>query len=348
MNKYKIINISEESKFKFKECFDNNSSEKQINKIEWQFLNNPVQQQFVDIALDTETDKTAAIYAIFPVQFKVKDTILCGSQSLDTITDKDYRGQGLFIKLANSVYRKAQESNVKLVYGFPNGNSIYGFQKKLEWSVLDPVPFLIKPLKTKYFTKHLSLLNFIPNLSLSFSKFKISKAYKLEFKNEFPVVVNDIWNFFSKDIQVAVNRDKKYLDWRYISKPNENYKILHCFSAADEYLGFIVYTVKAKHGGKIGYIMEFIYDLNNPLAAKQLLAKAISEIKQQKADCILSWCLDHSPNYRIFKNSLFFKMPEKLRPIELHFGVRAFDPVDKELLYNRKNWYLSYSDSDTV
>lgn len=348
MNKLKIINISEESKLYFKECFDNNASPKDIRKIEWQFLNNPVEKQFVDIAIDNDANRTAAVYAIFPVKFKLKDELSLGAQSLDTMTDKNYRGQGLFIKLANSVYDKANNENIKLVYGFPNGNSIYGFQKKLEWQVLDPVPFLIKPLKSKYFTKRFSITKFLPNLPLSFSKFRNSKDYTLEFKNEFPREVNEIWEKFSDNIQIAVNRDKEYLEWRYIDKPNENYRIIHCYSNNNEYLGYIIYTVKDKHGGKIGYIMELVYDLNDEKAAFILLQKAISEVKRENADCILAWCLEHSPNYNIFKKRYFFNMPEKLRPIELHFGARAFDESLKNLVSNRKSWYISYSDSDTV
>jgi GNAT superfamily N-acetyltransferase len=348
MNKLKIKNISLETLPYFESCFANNGSPKDTNKVRWQFLNNPSKKQFVDMAFDAKANKTAAVYAIFPVKFKLQDESLLGAQSLDTMTDKNYRGQGLFIKLANSVYERAKSEDIKLVYGFPNGNSIYGFQKKLEWEVLDPVPFLIKPLKSKYFTKRLPFLKHLPNIPLSFSKFKVFKDYKIEFKDEFPIEVNAIWESFSENIGVAINRNKEYLDWRYLVKPNEDYKLLHCSTSSGKYLGYVIYSVKGKHGGEIGYIMELVYDLEYQLAGKMLLKKAISEIKLQNADCILSWCLDHSPSYNIFKRENFFKMPEKLRPIELHFGARAFDKKFKDLVSNRKNWYLSYSDSDTV
>src|SRR5690606_22134923 len=113
--------------------------------------------------------------------------------------------------LATSVYEKAKNKNIKLVYGFPNGNSIYGFQKKLEWQVLDPVPFLIKPLRSKYFTKRLPFLKFLPNIPLSFSKFKANKKYLIENKNEFTNEASALWENFAEDIKVSVNRDKEYL-----------------------------------------------------------------------------------------------------------------------------------------
>ena len=348
MKNYDIKNISLATLHYFESCFAKNESPRDMEIVRWQFLRNPVEKEFVDIAIDKEKDKTAAIYAISPVEFKLEDEVLIGAQSLNTMTDKDYRGQGLFIKLAKSVYEKAENSGVKLVYGFPNGNSIYGFQKKLDWQILDPVPFLIKPLKSKYFTKRISFLKFLPNIPLSIKRASHSKNYKLETRNEFPLEVNSLWADFSKNIVVAINRNKTYLDWRYIEKPNEDYKIIHCYSLENKYLGFVVYAVKTKHKGKIGYIMELVYDLDDHKAGEILLDSAVSEIKTQNADCILSWCLSHSPNYKVFKKHFFLNMPEKIRPVELHFGARSFDAKYDKIINNRNSWYLSYSDSDTV
>src|SRR5690554_3361638 len=86
----------------FISCFRNNGSPKEKAQVKWQYLENPVKKQFVDIAIDSKSDIVAAIYAIFPVKFKLGNDIYIGSQSLDTMTDKNFRGQGLFIKLANS------------------------------------------------------------------------------------------------------------------------------------------------------------------------------------------------------------------------------------------------------
>lgn len=347
MEGYRLENIKKETIELFKDCFDKNGSLKTKDKISWQFLNNPVNKQFVDIAIDSENEKVAAIYAIFPVQFQIGGKDYIGSQSLDTITDVDYRGKGLFINLAKDVYEKASEDNVKLVYGFPNGNSIHGFAKKLDWKVLDPVPFLIKPLYTGYFSKKIKLLSWFPSIKIAFGS-KVDKNVNIKIKNEFPEAVNEVWDKFSEKISVSVNRDKKYLDWRYLQKPNENYKIAHAHSTDGTYIGYIVYCVKEKHGGKIAYIMEYIYNPDFSSQAENLMKFAVNEIIKEKADCILAWSLEHSENYKYFKSNGFHTLPEKFRPIELHFGARSFDENMSELITNRKNWYLSYSDSDTV
>ncbi len=332
----------------YKDCFDLNGSPKNIENIEWQFIQNTEKKYFIDIAVDKDTNKTSAIYSTSCVKFKVKDELLIGAQSLDTITDLDYRGLGLFIKLAESVYQRCESNYVDLVYGFPNGNSIHGFEKKLEWKVLDPVPFLFKPLRSKYFTRRLTLLKCLPNLNLSFIKFKNDLNLNIVENMCFPEEVNFIWKKFSNTILVSVDRNKDYLDWRFIRKPNENYRIAHCYCKKKGYLGFIVFTVKEKHDGIIAYIMELIYDLTEPRAAKLLLNYAINEVKRNNADCLLTWCFKHSPNYSVFSNSFFMKIPEKLKFIELHFGVKVLNEGIANCVKRRENWYLSYSDSDTV
>jgi hypothetical protein len=348
MDNFKIFDLDIESVKLFKDCFDANGSPKKRENIEWQFFDNTVSSCFVDIAYDEKKGKTAGIYAVSGVKFKVGSEEIIGTQSLDTITDINYRGKGLFTVLSKSVYNKLINSEIGLVYGFPNGNSIHGFEKKLDWNVLDPLPFLIKPLKSKYFTDRIKALSFLPNIQLSFSKLKRSKNFFISEENVFPKEVNIIWERFSANFEVAVVRDRDYLNWRYVRKPNQNYRIAHCHDQNNEYVGFVVFTTKEKHNGKIGYIMELIYDPASSEAATLLMNHAVTSIKSESADCILAWCLEHSPSYNTFKKDFFVKMPEKIRPIELHFGARCFNSELKEQVYKRENWYLSYSDSDTV
>ena len=158
---------------------------------------------------------------------------------------------------------------------------------------------------------------------MSFFSLNYSYSYKIVEKNDFPEEVNTIWQQFSKKIKIGVERDKKYLDWRYIQKPYEKYKIVHCYSSNNVYLGFIIYAIKEKHGGKIAYIMELLFDLKVPKSGKVLLNYAIKMIKKENADCILSWCFDHSPNYTVYKKSFFISL----------FGKATMNLASEVMLY---------------
>lgn len=344
----KILHLDKSNIDLYKECFDSNDSPKELKVIEWQFLRNDI-KSYVNILVDNEAKRTAAIYATCSLKFKFGGEIIVGAQSLDTITDLNYRGKGFFIKLANRVYETAKDGGVKLVYGFPNGNSVHGFKSKLGWKVLDPVPFLIKPLRTGYFTKMVRGISFLPDCSVPFKTGYVNdKIHHLEQSNHFPPECDELWDSFSANIGIAVHRNRTYLEWRYIDKPGESYRIVHCRDRKQKYLGYIVYVAKEKHGGLIGYVMELIYEPKQSKAGEQLLAFAINDMKKTGCDAVMAWCMDHSLPYDIYKKKLFMKMPEMIRPIELHFGALAFDDSLKTVIENRENWYLSYSDSDTV
>jgi hypothetical protein len=329
------------------DCFANNNNPKDGNHLRWQFFEHK-KDNFVTILYSNTAQKTAAIYASFGVEFKIDEKTLLSTQSLDTFTDIDFRGKGLFTKIGKDINQDAVNKKVALVYGFPNGVSIHGYIKKLEWKNLDPIPFLIKPLRTQYFTNKSKWLKILPNFNISYFGYKPNKEFALRKESFFPEAVDQVWKDFSDSFKVSINRDKKYLDWRFIQRPNNNYKIINCYDKRNNYIGFIVYVLKEKHNGKIGYIMELIYNPKYLNAGKQLLSFATYELKKQKADCILAWNFEHSPSYKLFKKEFFIKMPEKIRPIELHFGVKSFDENLNDIIYNRLNWYLSYSDSDTV
>ncbi len=346
--KFNYISLRGDNLEDYTSCFSENGGTKNKQNIIWQFFKNKLPNDFTIIARDDAKQRTAGIYAISTVVFQIGNKDFLAAQSLDTITDINYRGKGLFTHLANLVYEKGKQEKLELVYGFPNGNSIHGFTKKLEWENHDPLPFLIKPLNTKYFSSKISYLRWIPNLKLPLLERKINYKYRLLEDFSFSEDVNQVWAIFSKHFSVSIKRDQSYLTWRYLQKPNENYRIIHSYDEDNKYIGFVVFCVKEKHNGKIGYIMELIYDPLIPRVGEELLGFAVKQIKKDEADVILSWCFSFSPNYKSYKKNGFFKIPEKLKPIELHFGYRLLSSTNAKLLSKRENWYLSYSDSDTV
>ena len=255
----------------------------------------------------------------------------------------------IFVKSANVVYKSAKMDHYALVYGFPNGSSVHGFKKKLNWKLLDPMPFLFKPLKTGYFFKKVlgKRLGSVLNLNISsHKKIKLEQNEKIIEIQKFTKDSDFLWEKFSTNFKVSINRNSDYLNWRFVEKPQENYKRFG-FYRDGKLQGFIVYVNKLKHDGNIGYVMELITAPNENKAGRNLLQFAHNDFKKSKVDVVLSWCFHFSPNFKFFKSKGFYDLPEKLRPIELHFGYANFN-ADETVIMNRENWYLSYADSDTV
>jgi GNAT superfamily N-acetyltransferase len=336
----------------FQACFLANGMPKSPAHLRWQFQRSPADGRLIMLAVDEAVGTVAGVYAVFRSDFRIGAITRPGAQSLDTITDEKYRGRGLFPRLAAKVYDRCREESVAFVYGFPNGSSAPGFFGKLGWVNLDPVPFLIKPLRPAYF-----LRRFAPALAGAWSRrclpwavpgMSLPPGWQAQPWTSFGDEADRIWRSFRAAVGVAVERDAAYLNWRFGQRPATAYQTLAVHDASGNCRGFVTYICLEKHGGRIGYVMELLAEPADGAAMAALLDLAVTDLADQGAEVLLAWCLPHSPTRSTFGRAGFFGLPERLRPIELHFGVRPFDPALTAFLSDRSNWYLSYADSDTV
>ena len=338
---------------RYRNTFEQNGSPRKIDNLTWLHQQNLAGTNTIFYAM--HENNIAAIYTALPVVFQIRQQTSTALQSIDTITDEKHRGKGLFPKLANELYQDAEKNNFSLVYGFPNENSAPGFFKKLGWTSFGEAPFIIKPLSISYFIK--KLLNRKKESSASqeeenhfFSlagRKDLSKRIHLEPVSEFGEAYNELWKQVSTGIGVCADRSAAYMNWRYVARPESYYSSIGFFEDG-RLRGVIVFTIKNKHQGRVGYIMELIYDTTQPAIGKALLTYANKICKAEDADVILAWAFEHSFNYGAYKKTGYFNFPVKFRPQHLFLGVRVFDESQASTINNISNWYISYSDSDTV
>jgi GNAT superfamily N-acetyltransferase len=345
---------SEDDIARFAACFERNQSPKDLAALRWQYIQNPAGGPIVAFSRDAEMvhgDQIAAVYAVFPVRFKLDEQLVVGAQSLDTLTDGNYRGQGLFGKLATAVYDRCRETGVKFVYGFPNGSSAPGFFGKLGWVRMDPLPFLILPLRSKYFLSKLPVLRKMPALLPDFPlrrKRMPRPTVNIRPIDRFDPATEQVWVDFSKSFRIGICRDALYLNWRFFSRPNSPYTCLGSFDEQGKLNAFVVYCVREKHEGKIGYIMELMFARGCESQALDCLRHALNAQQDAGCDAVLAWNLPRSANAGVYAQGGFMVLPERFRPIELHFGAVPFDPASQAAITDRNAWYISYADSDTV
>jgi hypothetical protein len=331
----------------FAACFAKNSAARTPESLRWQYVDNPSGELFVDFAV--ANDRLAAIYATLPVRMRIDGVVGLALQSVDTITDVDFRGKGLFLELARTTYARAQAAGAALVYGFPNAKSAHGFFERLEWTRLDPVPFLIRPLRTSYVFSQLKLgayTKYLPDVALFLDRHRVPRRGRLEIIERFDERATELWHSFAATCRVAVERDARYLNWRLVDKPFETYETEGVFDGV-RLVAFVTTAVKDKHGGRIGYVMESLCAPGRERDLRLLFSRALGRMVRHGADVALAWCLPTSPTFTSFLRSGFVPFPERLRPIELHAGARNFSS-DAAVARERQSWYLSYTDADTT
>ncbi|MBX3154690.1 MAG: GNAT family N-acetyltransferase [Deltaproteobacteria bacterium] len=325
----------------FGQCFAINGSPRPADHLRWQYLDNPTGELFVDFAL-ARNDKLAAIYASMPVTFRIAGQRRLGIQSVDTMTDSEFRGRGLFLTLARQTYARARDAGVALVYGTPNANSAHGFFNRLDWSELGDLPFLIRPLRTKYFLERLGA-PWTPDLPIPVG-WRSRRATSVD---RFDERFTELWRQFSRTIGVAVERDARYLNWRLVEKPSERYETNAIFDG-DRVRAFTSHCVQKKERSAVGYVMESLCLPGEQRALRGLLRTCLVDMAKQEVDFALAWCFPHSPTYSSFLRCGFVPLPRRMWPLEIHVGAHAFAPDVSTYVTDRRHWYLSYVDCDTV
>lgn len=81
----------------------------------------------------------AAHYACVPARASVGGSVVNALLSLNTATDPDYQGQGLFTRLAQTTYQMAEAEGVDCIFGIANANSTPGFVRKLGFQLVEPL-----------------------------------------------------------------------------------------------------------------------------------------------------------------------------------------------------------------
>ncbi|HEY8931130.1 MAG TPA: GNAT family N-acetyltransferase [Mucilaginibacter sp.] len=80
-----------------------------------------------------QNDQPTAFYAVIPCYIICNDELILSAQSADTMTHPGHRNKGLFVELALTTFQLCKELGIKLLFGFPNQNSLPGFVNKLGW-----------------------------------------------------------------------------------------------------------------------------------------------------------------------------------------------------------------------
>ena len=327
-----------------KSLFEQNGFSRSAAEVRWVY--GPVGDRRSHACLAFHSGQIAALYAAVPARFQCEGMIVGAAQSLDTMVDHRFRGAGLFTRLARRVNECMVERGVDFVYGFPNGNSIHGFVSKLGWTALDPVPFLFRPIRLGYALGKLSprLGRWLPGTVPVFGRKGLSTP-----SEALPAqsALDDLWAGFSTLVNVARIRDGEFLHRRYARHPRTRYRY-RLMERDGRLAGLAIYCIEEKHGGRIGYLMELMCQPGQDALAARLLGDCLEDMRDRGCDGALAWCFRHSPYYRAFVRNGFLPLPERVRPIELHFGYRPLATSSDAVLSRRAEWYLSYSDSDTV
>ncbi|MDD5431732.1 MAG: GNAT family N-acetyltransferase [Candidatus Omnitrophica bacterium] len=262
-----------------------------------------------------------------PFKFKLGNNTLTAYYALDLMVSPECRRKGI----ATSILKTSIGSGVlenSLSYGMANDIHLSLGTRKFNYLTLGFIPRFIKD-NSGWFS-----FSRIKNVFNIYSK----KRIKITSIDSFDEEANEFWAKVSKNYSAATVRDADYLNWRYVSKPYNNYKKF-LIRENGEIVGYFVLECKTV----VGLIVEILIDCRKDVvnAALDFIGNFFKEKGIQQ---VVYYGLDEqlcpwlkSNRFVVSGNS------------ELQFVIKNTNYFEGfNIALDKKNWLLSYGDMESL
>ncbi len=293
----------------------------------WKYITNPHGKSYTFLIKDKE--EVISAYSVAQKSFSIFGDLYPCVQSMDTMTDLDFRGLGLSTYLAKLVYEFARIKRNYFVYGFPNKISRHLIFNKLNWEFFGKKNFITKFIPKKIPTKTEN------------HKYEIKKIEKFE-KN-----FNLFWERYKSKFPIIIEKNVQYLNWRFTNHPSEKYYEYLMLDKENEEIRafFVLKKYKEKSGDTSGHIIDFMMGSDSN-SEKIDFFKNIENFALQKfkGDCsIISFWMPDEELRTLALNKLGYFIREKKK----FFGYKILRSAKElSILKSPNNWYITMANSD--
>jgi len=248
-------------------------------------------------------------HSIRPFKLKIKNREFLGGFTYDTMTDPTSRGKGIFVSLATKTHQEAKKRKYNFVLGFANENSIHGYKNRLGHAELGPINF-VSIDEPNFGIKEFPMVHdhwFPRNLG------KLNQEYKI--RKKFPV---------------RIERDIKFINWRYKKNPNSRY--LTCYKPGEYFFIFKKYFNSL-------HIIDFFGKGNE--FYKLLISTARHIAKKTLCTEVTMWISKKHPIMSLLGDKSIRNLKQRQ-----YLHVISFNESITPFLMDFDNWYYTMGDSD--
>lgn len=320
----------------------------------WKFEKGPVRPAKIYVA---ESEGMIVGVRVFIIEeLKVMNELWMSGLGVNTMVHPDFRRYGIAAGMAQEGFARMEQEGVPILLSFPNEVAFKVYSRKRPyWRYICSLPLLAKPIDIDGMLKEYVKNTFLRGLTklpakamvkvLSRGRLRKADDLLLERIYSFDSRFDDFWQEASRQYNIGLVRDRKFLNWRFVNKPGEEHFI---FSAEKDsrVLGYIVLKNAEMLGLSLGLIVD-ILTLGQDDVIDSLLAKAIEHFNDQNRSVVGCLMLKHSPYFKALKRAGFISVPKALSPKEFYFGVQVKPTVlSDEVVNNAANWFLTWGDTD--
>ena len=290
-----------------------------IKNFLWKFKKKNPFGKFINF-FSYQGKKIIAHFGAVPLKWIIRNKEVLGSCSIAMMVKPEWQNKGLIKFVGDRVFKSLVKNKVRFVYGYPNQKS-YSLHIKL-WNYRDFINQKTYILKKK-----------IVDVS---NNFVVKEVKTFKTKHDL------FWNENKKNYEAILDRNSKFLNWRYLGRPDHKY---FCFNISDEQnnlLGYFVLKLyKSKKVTKIHIVDIFFKELSgNDL--KQACLSVLQTVYKYKfnENEISFWMNGNKKLVRTFA-AIGFKVSEERRMILKKLDSKK----EKSIQINPKNFYFTMGDT---
>jgi GNAT superfamily N-acetyltransferase len=318
---------------------------------EWQYAQLPTGQSHVYAAWDG--DRIIGYYHV-----PVYRCMIDGEEKLigniqDVAVNPNYRGGGLFRKLAEYANADLNHVGIDLIYTFPNDKSIHTFLKYNHFSTVSAVPTYLRPVNSGGIIRSKAnllgtekVLGAIGDLSLKL----ISKSIKIvdaqvETIHEITNEVEHAFTEYDSTFRNHLIRDKDWLIWRYLRSPRGKHHVL-AVREAGKITAVLVLKEDEMLGNPALLIMDHAFATGKELSLRYLIQQVVERKVLHQLKFNLVFVSGISPTLSSLRKVGFLPIPKKVNPRVLNLLARSTGTLEEKSLLAESNWLLTLGDWD--
>ncbi len=309
---------------------------------DWQYRrnpNNPDGSPLIWVA--REGPSVIGQYAAMPVRLSLGDKEIQGAWGMDVMVAPERQRQGV----GETLFR-TWDRHVGASMGLGLSESSYRLFQKLKWPDVGPVPCLVKPLTRRALRRPqwpTPVNRLVSAVTLPLVKVVARSGplkAELEPIRRFPPGFTALWDRISPKFTLAVRRDTRYLNWKYIEPPHVRYSIV-ALQRNGELGGYAVYRHVREPRGRVTLLVDFLVDPDDEAGFKTLLRWVDREARAADSDKIRSYAM-HANFRRIMRRSGYFQVKSTM---EFTIKVNALE-VPPTFYDDTERWHVTLGDSD--
>ena len=292
--------------------------------------------------------KLIGYYAALLYRYRYKNKYIKSGMVCDVMTGEKSRGKSVFTNIGKFATEDLKNNSLDITTGFPIRKEVIPGHLKAGWNLAFKLPLYFKINSSKSILQKFHLGAFYPLIDLlikiisfPFNFVIPTKDLKVKeidsllfFKSQSYIDFNDK---ISNENLIYLNKNFDFFNWR-LSAPNSEYK-LYKISLKSKLVGYIITRHTIRHGIKCTGILDIVFLKNYSKYVKH----AFSKIKVQ-SDLFLLMC-----NRRLYRAYSLNKCGFVKSTFSFHLIIKNLsNHFDNDLLFDEKNWHLTWLDSDDL